>query len=288
MACPQPEKMPHPSFHSWTRNSICALLGLYALAAAGGCSSGRGMIIRPANPDASPGDGQVEASPTVDQSQPPDRPAGGARDFHPARRRCQRLPPGAGGARDFHPAQEVPETSTRHSRPAGGARDFHPAATSAELRAFCLKSLGVFQVPEKFIFLKELPKTATGKIHKRELSKVGEVERRRCAQEVPETSTRQEVRAEGARDFRHGDLGASRYARSGHTLAQCVRRGPNRRQARRAGGREGRLSGDEVSGTFCARNYSTLRSLAPPLGHHPLGQAMRMPAGRAGDYLPGE
>jgi hypothetical protein len=33
------------------------------------------MMVRPANPDASPGDGQVEASPTVDQSQTPDSPA---------------------------------------------------------------------------------------------------------------------------------------------------------------------------------------------------------------------
>ena len=50
-------------------------------------------------------------------------------------------------------------------------------ATAAELRAFCLKSLGVFQVPKKFIFMNDLPKTATGKILKRELNRKGEVER---------------------------------------------------------------------------------------------------------------
>lgn len=61
--------MPHLSFHSWTGNSICVLLVLYALAAAGGCSRGKGMSVRPATPDASPGDGQVDESLTVDQRQ---------------------------------------------------------------------------------------------------------------------------------------------------------------------------------------------------------------------------
>lgn len=50
-------------------------------------------------------------------------------------------------------------------------------ATAADIRTFCLQNLGGFQVPKKFTFMKELPKSATGKIVKRELRKQGELER---------------------------------------------------------------------------------------------------------------
>lgn len=50
-------------------------------------------------------------------------------------------------------------------------------ATAEEVRKFCKESLGQFQIPRKFIFMKELPKNATGKIMKRELRRDGEVER---------------------------------------------------------------------------------------------------------------
>ena len=46
-----------------------------------------------------------------------------------------------------------------------------------DLRAFCLEHLGRHEVPRKFIFMKELPKNAAGKIVKRELRKQGEIER---------------------------------------------------------------------------------------------------------------
>jgi long-chain acyl-CoA synthetase len=46
-----------------------------------------------------------------------------------------------------------------------------------DLRAFCLDNLGRHEVPRKFIFMRELPKNASGKIMKRELRRQGEVER---------------------------------------------------------------------------------------------------------------
>ncbi|OGJ94202.1 MAG: long-chain fatty acid--CoA ligase [Candidatus Raymondbacteria bacterium RifOxyC12_full_50_8] len=51
------------------------------------------------------------------------------------------------------------------------------SATPKEIRAFCQASLGQFQIPKKFIAMKELPKNASGKILKRELRKQGELER---------------------------------------------------------------------------------------------------------------
>jgi long-chain acyl-CoA synthetase len=51
------------------------------------------------------------------------------------------------------------------------------AATAAEIRAFCREHLGRHEVPRKVHFLAELPKNATGKILKRQLNKMGEVER---------------------------------------------------------------------------------------------------------------
>ena len=49
--------------------------------------------------------------------------------------------------------------------------------SAAALRAFCLDNLGRHEVPRKFIFLRELPKNASGKIIKRELRRHGELER---------------------------------------------------------------------------------------------------------------
>jgi len=51
------------------------------------------------------------------------------------------------------------------------------SATEAEVRAFCRDHLGRHEVPRRVRFLPELPKTATGKILKRALSRQGEVER---------------------------------------------------------------------------------------------------------------
>jgi len=50
-------------------------------------------------------------------------------------------------------------------------------ATSKDIRKFCMDHLGRFQVPRQIVFVKALPKSATGKILKRELRKQGEVER---------------------------------------------------------------------------------------------------------------
>jgi len=50
-------------------------------------------------------------------------------------------------------------------------------ATAEQVRAFCLENLGRHEVPRKVFFLPELPKTASGKILKRELRKHGEIER---------------------------------------------------------------------------------------------------------------
>ena len=53
-----------------------------------------------------------------------------------------------------------------------------PGATDeAAIRAHCRENLGHFQVPRKIFILPELPKTATGKLLKRELRKQGEIER---------------------------------------------------------------------------------------------------------------
>ena len=59
------------------------------------------------------------------------------------------------------------------------------SATAQEIRTHCQAHLGRHQVPRKVIFLSELPKNATGKIVKRELSKAGEVERGFTKQEAP-------------------------------------------------------------------------------------------------------
>jgi len=49
--------------------------------------------------------------------------------------------------------------------------------SETDIRAWCLERLGKHQVPRKFYFMQSLPKNATGKILKRELSKRGEIER---------------------------------------------------------------------------------------------------------------
>ena len=51
------------------------------------------------------------------------------------------------------------------------------SVTVADIRAFCRQHLGRYEVPRKVVFMKELPKNATGKILKRELRKQGELER---------------------------------------------------------------------------------------------------------------
>lgn len=51
------------------------------------------------------------------------------------------------------------------------------AASGASIRAFCRDNLGRHEIPRKFIFMRELPKNASGKILKRELRRQGEVER---------------------------------------------------------------------------------------------------------------
>jgi long-chain acyl-CoA synthetase len=51
------------------------------------------------------------------------------------------------------------------------------SATQAEVRKFCQDHLGQFQIPRKVVFMKDLPKNATGKILKRELRRQGELER---------------------------------------------------------------------------------------------------------------
>ena len=51
------------------------------------------------------------------------------------------------------------------------------AVSESEIRAWCREALGRHQVPRRIYIVAELPKNATGKILKRELSKRGEVER---------------------------------------------------------------------------------------------------------------
>lgn len=51
------------------------------------------------------------------------------------------------------------------------------AATEAEIRAWCRAHLGRHEIPRKIVLLAELPKNASGKILKRQLSRHGEVER---------------------------------------------------------------------------------------------------------------
>lgn len=50
-------------------------------------------------------------------------------------------------------------------------------ADSSDIRSWCRKHLGSYEVPRKVIFMDELPKNAAGKIVKRVLNKQGEVER---------------------------------------------------------------------------------------------------------------
>jgi long-chain acyl-CoA synthetase len=49
--------------------------------------------------------------------------------------------------------------------------------TGPEIRKFCLQHLGNFEVPRQVVIIDSLPKSATGKILKRELRKQGEIER---------------------------------------------------------------------------------------------------------------
>ena len=51
------------------------------------------------------------------------------------------------------------------------------AVNSAGLREHCKQHLAQYQMPRKFFFREALPKNATGKILKRELRKIGELER---------------------------------------------------------------------------------------------------------------
>lgn len=57
------------------------------------------------------------------------------------------------------------------------ALDPDSAANEADIRAFCRAQLGRHEVPRRIVIMKELPKTATGKILKRELRRHGEIER---------------------------------------------------------------------------------------------------------------
>lgn len=50
-------------------------------------------------------------------------------------------------------------------------------ATAREIRAYCQDNLGRHEVPRKVIFMESLPKSAAGKILKRELRRQGELER---------------------------------------------------------------------------------------------------------------
>jgi long-chain acyl-CoA synthetase len=50
-------------------------------------------------------------------------------------------------------------------------------ADSADIRAWCRRHLGSYEVPRKVVFMHELPKNGAGKIVKRVLNKQGEVER---------------------------------------------------------------------------------------------------------------
>ncbi|MEE9354719.1 MAG: long-chain fatty acid--CoA ligase [Methylococcaceae bacterium] len=50
-------------------------------------------------------------------------------------------------------------------------------SSSVEIRNWCKKYLGSYQIPRKFIIVSELPKNAAGKILKRQLRKDGELER---------------------------------------------------------------------------------------------------------------
>lgn len=50
-------------------------------------------------------------------------------------------------------------------------------ATTKDIRKFCMDQLGRFEVPRQVVFLDALPKSATGKILKRELRKQAEIER---------------------------------------------------------------------------------------------------------------
>ncbi|MBN1348117.1 long-chain fatty acid--CoA ligase [candidate division KSB1 bacterium] len=54
-----------------------------------------------------------------------------------------------------------------------------PGATASakDIRKFCMDNLGRFEIPRQVVFLEKLPKSATGKILKRELRKDGEIER---------------------------------------------------------------------------------------------------------------
>ena len=51
------------------------------------------------------------------------------------------------------------------------------SATAGEIRAWCREQMGRHEIPRKVRFLPDLPKTASGKILKRELRRGGEVER---------------------------------------------------------------------------------------------------------------
>ena len=73
---------------------------------------------------------------------------------------------------------EAPAAANRNVKSNGAAAPAALAGKSeADIRAHCRKHLGRHQVPRKIFILKELPKTATGKLLKRELRKQGEIER---------------------------------------------------------------------------------------------------------------
>ena len=53
----------------------------------------------------------------------------------------------------------------------------HENTSERDLRDYCRGILGRHQIPKRFVFLPELPKNAAGKVLKRELCRLGEVER---------------------------------------------------------------------------------------------------------------
>jgi len=82
-----------------------------------------------------------------------------------------------------HPAvAEVAVVGVPHPRSGEAVKAFlilKPGAevTGPEIRQFCRQHLGNFEVPRQVVIVESLPKSATGKILKRELRRQGEIER---------------------------------------------------------------------------------------------------------------
>jgi long-chain acyl-CoA synthetase len=82
----------------------------------------------------------------------------------------------------FEPIHEVAvigQPDPRHGEILVAYVSLKPGATVQvpEIKAWCREHLGGYQVPRQVEILDQLPKNATGKIMKRELRRVGEVER---------------------------------------------------------------------------------------------------------------